>query len=328
MRFVSEVFALLLTPLLAVSPLLAQSSSISAPAVNLAPELVLKLRVVETNTAARTIASPPPTALNVQVTDGSEAGVPNAAVVFRFPESGPSGKFGDGTKVAVVYTDTSGLAHIQGLQWDNGTGSVALRITAAKNTGHAGLLYEQQLSASQPSALPRSLPVTSASAKLSPAAGASAPSLTTVPGNVPGTLKPASNFGTHVSVISASRSRRAHSAPEETDNDSDEAPVEARKNEAPKNEAPAALADDSLDANVPVRHFASSGASDALEESSSVSVTSAGPASHSHSKAKWLIAIGVAAGAGTALALMHRGGSSSSASGISIGAPSISVGHP
>ncbi len=87
-------------------------------------------------------------------------------------------------------------------------------------------------------------------------------------------------------------------------------------------------ADDSQDANVPARH--SFGAASALTEVPDVSITSSGAASHGHSKTKWIAVLAIAAGTGAALAFVHKGNtsSSSSSSGISIGSPSISVGHP
>jgi hypothetical protein len=63
-----------------------------------------------------------------------------------------------------------------------------------------------------------------------------------------------------------------------------------------------------------------------------VSVTSASPgAAPSHSKTKWIILAAVVAGAGAGLALTSKGKASTGsaqASQISIGTPSISVGHP
>ncbi len=92
---------------------------------------------------------------------------------------------------------------------------------------------------------------------------------------------------------------------------------------------PVVADDESPDVNVPIRHTLATGADEGLAPS--VSITSAGRSSASGSKKKWLIVLGVAAaGAGVALALTHNGSSSSStsSSGVSIGAPTVSVGHP
>ena len=61
----------------------------------------------------------------------------------------------------------------------------------------------------------------------------------------------------------------------------------------------------------------------------SVSVTNPGPQTASHSKAKWIAILAVIAGAGAGLAMAHgsKGGSSTStASTVSVGSPTISVG--
>ena len=322
MKLLSRFLAVVLSPLLAVSPLAAQSSSVATP---LDGGQVLQLRVVGGDAVVPTAGSHPPAGIKVRVTDSSGAGVPNTAVIFRFPESGPSAKFADGTRVAVVHTDDAGLAHVEGIQWDNVTASVGLRVTAAKNTGHAGLLVEQKLTqntnAIAAPATPVIAPIPTTPISL-PVAHADA---TNSRDNVPGRLQVASNSGPRFSVVSTPRKKHPAMETTETDGDSES---DERVSVARNSPAPVAPADDSLDANVPVRHFASSGASGLLEESPGVSVSSAGPASHGHGKAKWLIAIGLAAGAGAAIALTHKGGSGSSASGISIGAPSISVGHP
>ncbi len=67
-------------------------------------------------------------------------------------------------------------------------------------------------------------------------------------------------------------------------------------------------------------------------EPPSVSITSASPASVSHSHKKWIViaALSAAAGVGAMMALRGSGGGSASgaASGLTIGAPTISVGHP
>jgi hypothetical protein len=69
-----------------------------------------------------------------------------------------------------------------------------------------------------------------------------------------------------------------------------------------------------------------------LDQRPSVSVTGATQgASVSHSKAKWFVIAAIAIGAGAGVALATKGKSSSSApqtTQITIGSPSISVGHP
>lgn len=64
----------------------------------------------------------------------------------------------------------------------------------------------------------------------------------------------------------------------------------------------------------------------------SVSITSASPAGGPHISKKWIIlaAVAAAAGVGAMMALRATGGSSSggASSGVSIGSPTISIGHP
>lgn len=66
-------------------------------------------------------------------------------------------------------------------------------------------------------------------------------------------------------------------------------------------------------------------------EPPSVSITSASPAGGPHIGKKWIIlaAVAAAAGVGAMMAMRASGGSSAGASsGLSIGSPSISIGHP
>ena len=81
----------------------------------------------------------------IQVTDLHGTGVPEAAVAFRLPDSGASGLFRDGSHSAVVYTDSAGNAHVDGIRWSETPGTAAIRITASKGDAHAGLLVEQNL---------------------------------------------------------------------------------------------------------------------------------------------------------------------------------------
>ncbi len=69
-----------------------------------------------------------------------------------------------------------------------------------------------------------------------------------------------------------------------------------------------------------------------LKPQPSVSVTSSvPPGSQSHSHKKWIVIAAIAAGAGAGLAFAGRGkssGSSAPAPSLSIGSPTVSVGHP
>lgn len=85
--------------------------------------------------------------------------------------------------------------------------------------------------------------------------------------------------------------------------------------------------DDSPNANVPIRPLVAEAAGGDL--SPRLSIVSSGKASSDHHvRNRILIGLAVAAGAGAAIAFTHGSGSSgSSTSGITIGPPSVSVGH-
>jgi hypothetical protein len=81
----------------------------------------------------------------IQVTDQRNNPVPGAAVTFRFPETGASGSFADGSHVAVQYTDAAGHAACRNFRWNTIPGTLLVRVTATKGIVHAGILVEQKL---------------------------------------------------------------------------------------------------------------------------------------------------------------------------------------
>jgi hypothetical protein len=174
---------------------------------------------------------------------------------------------------------------------------VTLRVTAVKGTAHAGLLFEQ--------------PPSSKAASISAAARQSLPVEPPKPISSPVEITRPQSIS--VSVI-PQRAPETRLVPGNL-------PGVSVTNDGEKD-------DDSPDTNVPARH--SLGAANALVEAPDVSISSSGTASHGHSKTKWIAILAIAAGTGAALALVHKGStsSSSSSSGISIGSPTISVGHP
>ena len=280
MQFLSPLVSLLLTTLLVVSPLAAQSVT----PVPTAPEAVsttsLQLKVLDGNAGT-------PGLMTAEVTDLTGAPVPNAAVVFRFADDEASGEFADGTKAAVVYTDQAGRSRVEGIRWAATQGRVPVRVTAAKGTAHAGLLVEHVVTAAAPAAVTPPAPV----AQPIVMAPTPAPAAPVAAAKTPGV------------VIE-------HRAP------------------AKRMAVPAFVEDsDSPDANVPLRSsfrsYSDSG------DAPGISIASSGRASSGHSKKKWIISLAVGAGAGVALAMMRHGSTSgSSASGITIGSPTVSVGHP
>jgi hypothetical protein len=276
MKLVTPFLALLLIPLLVVSPIGAQVPETTA---------ALQLRLLQSDPAVA-VNSRSAQGFLVEATDANGAPVPEAAIALRLPESGPSGTFADGSHSAVVYTDAAGRAHLTGILWGSIAGIAELRLTAAKGSAHAGLLLEQTVNAAGSSASVPAPAIQAAPEKIPATVVTAAPKPVQ-----PGTLPPPAPAVQPPSVIIAT----AHSGAS--------SPV-----------LPAAAKSDKGDKQPP-----------------SVSVTSASPGaypSHSSSK-KWIIIalIAVGAGAGAAFAFKGKGSTPAAAPGLSIGAPSISVGH-
>ena len=227
-------------------------------------------------------------ALSVQIVDEAGKPVADAVVVFRLTGSDFRGKFADGTTTATVQTDATGSARVDGLRGYDDASATA----AVQVTATKGSAHAGTLF-SQALAIPSSVPTThnAAAGNPSPLPGTSR----SLPGQVAATPTP----GVVVENQSATARRSTYE-------------------------------DDSLDANVPVRHMFGPEASESSAAGVSVVNGSKYSAHEGHSKAKWIIGIAAAAGAGAAFAMLHKGSgaSSSSSSGISIGAPTVSVGHP
>ncbi|HLH00049.1 MAG TPA: hypothetical protein VKX49_27310 [Bryobacteraceae bacterium] len=83
--------------------------------------------------------------LTVLVSDEAGKPVPNAAVSFRLPDSGPSGVFSSGLRTEIVNTGPDGRASVWGMQWNKTPGPVEIRITAVKEQARAGILSTQYL---------------------------------------------------------------------------------------------------------------------------------------------------------------------------------------
>lgn len=290
MKLSSPLLSILLASLLALEPMMAQSVALPGPTGE-----ALQIKIADANTSAGLRG------LTVVVTDTTGAPVSDAAVIFRLPDNGSPARFADGTFAAVTYTGADGKARAGEIRGGDASGPISLRITAVKGTAHAGLLFEPTpapaaavapVAALQTVTVAPPAPVQIPQPQSVPVVAAQQPVSISRPPAVPGSL-PA------VSVV--------NSKDTDSNREADE---------------------DSPDTNVPARH--SLGASSLLEQSPEVAISSSGGASGSHSKTKWIAAIAIAAGAGAALAFVHKGSSSSSASssGVSIGSPTISVGHP
>jgi len=147
MRFLFQPLSIFLASVLATAPIQAQAAA------------DIQLRVVDSDGAAVTAGSSGTKGFTVQVTDGTGLAVQDAAVVLRLPETGSTGVFSDGTRAAVAYTDSSGLAHLPAIQWNSAPGVAGVKITASKGTSHAGIMVQETLSAaSSPVAVQPALP--------------------------------------------------------------------------------------------------------------------------------------------------------------------------
>lgn len=275
MTQIFQFTALLLIPLLVRAPLSAQAIGQNAAS--------LRMRVLSD--------SPGKNALGVEVTDAQGVPVPGAVVTFRLPEDGLTGKFGDGSRIAVANTDQSGQARVTGILW-SAAGTASVRVTATKGTAHAGILVERQAEIQQEAAItPKPAQNVAARSKppdQKPISPKPAPQEVAAVRQAPVVAVPAIE-PPHVSITSVSRKQ----------------PMPGQLSTA----APAGSVEPS------------------------VAITGAGQRTRGGSK-KWIILAAIAAGAGAGAAIMMSRGKSSTAasttssSGVSIGAPSISIGAP
>src|SRR5581483_3468615 len=128
MKFIrfSQYISAILAPLLAVYPLWAQAP-VEANAA--APELRIQ---VKGNAGAQAPTRSQSEGYSIQVTDAAGVAVPDAAVVVRLPDTGPTGSFAEGRHSSLVYTDATGQARVGDIQWGETPGRVLLHITAVK----------------------------------------------------------------------------------------------------------------------------------------------------------------------------------------------------
>jgi hypothetical protein len=145
MTFLSTILSLVLTPLLVVLPVQAEmGASVPVSTTTAGQPAALQIRladagraIVEANTFVKGYA--------ILVTDSSGLPVAGAAVAIRLPEDGATGFFTDGAKSAVAYTDASGTARFDQVNWGPTLGIVSIRVTAVKGDVHAGALLEQTI---------------------------------------------------------------------------------------------------------------------------------------------------------------------------------------
>jgi hypothetical protein len=138
MRFLS----LLLCSLIAGNPIWARANAVDA--AEALSDVPLHVRLVdEPGLAQPQSTSVKGYVLQVTTADGSPVG--GAAVALRLPEDGPTGRFTNGLRAWVAYSDTAGIARFPVIQWGETAGSVELKITAAKGSNHAALMVAQRI---------------------------------------------------------------------------------------------------------------------------------------------------------------------------------------
>jgi len=107
--------------------------------------VIIQLKVVEGEGMVYRTGARATRGLTVLVTDEAGKPVPNAAVSFRLPDSGPSGLFSTGLRTEIVNTGADGRASIWGMQWNKTPGPIEIRITAIKDQARAGIISTQYL---------------------------------------------------------------------------------------------------------------------------------------------------------------------------------------
>jgi hypothetical protein len=99
---------------------------------------ILQIRIVEGEGTVYPIGSRATRGITVQVSDETGKPVDSAAVSFRLPDDGPTGEFSSGMRTEIITTSADGRANVWGMQWNRVTGSLEVRITAAKGQARAG----------------------------------------------------------------------------------------------------------------------------------------------------------------------------------------------
>jgi hypothetical protein len=234
----------------------------------------------------------------IEVTDQKNNPVPGAAVTFRFPDTGASGSFADGSHVGVAYTDAAGHAAFRNIRWNTMPGTLLVRVTATKGIVHAGILVEQKLAGAEPPTIQYPAATTPPPAA-SPVPAAPAPAASQAVSQAPARTRPPQIATPQVTINTAA----------------------ARPVMRPQPGQPLYAPPESVSRQV--------------TGEPSVQITNAPDIrSGAHGSSKkwiWVALIGAGAGAGAVLAMgkAHVGsGSGGSGTGVSIGPPTVSIGHP
>lgn len=277
----------------------------------------LRITVVAGESAQHVAGSRVSKPLTIQVSDEVGRPVADSRVSFQLPGDGPSGVFANGLRTELAITDAMGRAAVRTFQLNQIAGALSLRITVAKDGARAGVIVRQNViipggksaMASAPRQIEKALP-----APEHVSAPENAPVADRVPTADPGKPK----TGTvSVSAIEKQRTPEAEGR---------NRPVAAR---------PPGTAD-APDASVKRRQPVSEVT--ITRRNSGLSSTPAARVSKSHKK--WMLltilAVGGAAGAFAGRTMASGAGSgvasaktaASSTASVSIGAPTINVGHP
>jgi hypothetical protein len=264
------------------------------------------MRIVAGVNASYEAGSLQSTKLAVEVTDQAGAPVPGVAVTFRLPDDGATGVFQDGNRSTVIYTSEQGEAAVSGIRWSATPGDLSIRITAVKGSSHAGILARQELIAGgAPATSPAPAPASTQIAR--PAAIA------------PSTATGGSKLTT--AATPPAEARAATVAPTAAPRLTSQVTIMTRP-EKPKPDSSALATITPLPAATETK----------TKEPPAVAISSAQPGHSSSGKTKWILLGLAAAGAAAGVAFAMGGSKSSTAStpptGTTIGAPSISIGHP
>ncbi len=335
MRFLT----LLLCPLIALQPIWAHSDSPAADPADPAANVVsLHLHLIDEPGPGQP-HSASAKGYVVQVTDGAGAPVVGAAVALRLPDDGATGRFANGLRAWVAYSDTAGIARFPVIQWGDSSGPLELKVTAAKGANHSALIIAQRISADNGSLSVVSVPVRTNDAA---AANTSAEIHKTAPDkpeNVVAKLPPpplppfALDNPTPSTVFQPMADIAPPTEPKPTEpakhDQQDDAPPTPLLNISKSGSSPAPEKPHTLKPEPPAPTKEAS-----AEPTVTItnSPTGAG-SSESHKKMWILIAVGAGAGAAAMLGIMaaHSAGGAagggSSSSGVGIGAPTVTLGH-
>jgi len=108
-----------------------------------AQNAVLHLAVVSGESMMHTAGSHAAKLLTVEVTDETGRPVEGARVSFQVAEEGPGGVFSNGLRTDVAVSDATGRVTVRGMQLNRTPGPFNIRVTAAKEQSRAGILVKQ-----------------------------------------------------------------------------------------------------------------------------------------------------------------------------------------